>query len=467
VTSNEVSILDVIADKFPRFMGESFAGWRAILAAAFGLPVEDMELIEKLTKRTRLPLRQVAELYLVCGRRAGKSLVCALLAVYFTCYRSYPNLIPGETAQFVVVSASKQQAKAVKRYFLGLLRTRPELAAMIVGETDESVSLSNGIDLVVLAGNYRTVRSGTIISSLIDEAAFLRNEEDGSSNTDEELVGALLPGMATIDDAMLMVLSSPYREQGILFDAYREHFGNDASDDVLVVQADTRSLNPTIKQSVIDRLYAKDPAKAASEYGAAFRTDLADFIPRAVVEACVSPGVELRAPVPGRVYAAHVDPAGGTGQDSFTLAIASNVNGKAVLDLLLEYRPPFKPSEVIAQIVAACRAYRVERVVGDSYAGGFSGEQFQKNGMVYEKCSRNRSQLYLDVLPLLNSASVDLLDDKRMVAQFANLERRTAKGGKDSVDHKPGSHDDLVTSVAGALVAVGASDAPQFRVRNF
>jgi hypothetical protein len=122
---------------------------------------------------------------------------------------------------------------------------------------------------------------------------------------------------------------------------------------------------------------------------------------------------------------------------------------------------------VIAQIVAACRAYRIEKVTGDSYAGGFSREQFEKNGMAYEKCDRNRSQLYLDFLPLVTSGSADLLDDPRMVAQFAALERRTAKGGRDSVDHKPGAHDDLCTAVAGALVAVGASDAPQYRVRSF
>lgn len=128
----EETILDVIRDDFPQFLAESFAGWRAILAAAFGLPVEDMPLIERLTARTRLPMKQVAELYLVCGRRAGKSLIAALIAVYFTAYRVYPSLVSGETAQFVVVSASKQQAKTIKRYYLGLMRSRPELAAMVI-----------------------------------------------------------------------------------------------------------------------------------------------------------------------------------------------------------------------------------------------------------------------------------------------------------------------------------------------
>jgi hypothetical protein len=32
------------------------------------------------------------------------------------------------------------------------------------------------------------------------------------------------------------------------------------------------------------------------------------------------------------------------------------------------------------------------------------------------------------------------------------LERRTARGGKDSIDHSPGQHDDVANAVAGALV---------------
>jgi hypothetical protein len=35
--------------------------------------------------------------------------------------------------------------------------------------------------------------------------------------------------------------------------------------------------------------------------------------------------------------------------------------------------------------------------------------------------------------------------------QLRFLERRTARGGKDSIDHGPGQHDDLANSVAGAL----------------
>ena len=53
-------------------------------------------------------------------------------------------------------------------------------------------------------------------------------------------------------------------------------------------------------------------------------------------------------------------------------------------------------------------------------------------------------------MPLLNSNRIELLDHPRLVAQLCGLERRTARGGRDSIDHAPGGHDDLANAVAGA-----------------
>src|SRR5262249_32943467 len=70
---------------------------------------------------------------------------------------------------------------------------------------------------------------------------------------------------------------------------------------------------------------------------------------------------------------------------------------------------------------------------------------------------RPKSELYRELLPLVNSRRVELLDHPRLISQLLGLERRTARGGKDSIDHAPNAHDDLVNAVAGALVAVADS----------
>ena len=67
-----------------------------------------------------------------------------------------------------------------------------------------------------------------------------------------------------------------------------------------------------------------------------------------------------------------------------------------------------------------------------------------------EQSAEPKSSLYTNLLPLLNSYRIELLDHPRLVAQLCGLERRTARGGRDSIDHAPGGHDDLANAVAGA-----------------
>ena len=42
----------------------------------------------------------------------------------------------------------------------------------------------------------------------------------------------------------------------------------------------------------------------------------------------------------------------------------------------------------------------------------------------------------------------------RLSAQLVSLERRCVRGGRDSIDHPPGGHDDVCNSAAGVLVQV-------------
>jgi hypothetical protein len=48
-------------------------------------------------------------------------------------------------------------------------------------------------------------------------------------------------------------------------------------------------MNPSIDPAVIEEAFQDDPASAAAEYGAVFRDDIADFVTREAVDACVIP----------------------------------------------------------------------------------------------------------------------------------------------------------------------------------
>jgi hypothetical protein len=103
-------------------------------------------------------------------------------------------------------------------------------------------------------------------------------------------------------------------------------------------------------------------------------------------------------------------------------------------------------------------------VTGDRYAGEWPRERFREHGITYELSDRPKSDLYRDVLPSLNSGKVELLDLPRLAGQFCNLERRTARGGRDAIDHAPGAHDDLANAAAGALLAVCGTSAGSYSV---
>ena len=60
--------------------------------------------------------------------------------------------------------------------------------------------------------------------------------------------------MATVPGALLLVISSPYSRRGALWDAHRRHYGQEG-DPVLVWQASTEQMNPTVNPEVIRRAY--------------------------------------------------------------------------------------------------------------------------------------------------------------------------------------------------------------------
>jgi hypothetical protein len=73
---------------------------------------------------------------------------------------------------------------------------------------------------------------------------------------------------------------------------------------------------------------------------------------------------------------------------------------------------------------ACCGLYRV---TGDRYSAAWVVETMPQSGISYEHSQLTRSELYLECLPLLNSRKLKLLDIRKTVGQFANLERRTAR----------------------------------------
>jgi hypothetical protein len=100
------------------------------------------------------------------------------------------------------------------------------------------------------------------------------------------------------------------------------------------------------------------------------------------------------------------------------------------------------------------RRYGIAETKGDRYSAEWCRERFRVHRITYRASDLTKSDLYLSLLPAINSRRVDLLDNARLISQLAGLERRSGRSGRDSVDHRPGSRDDIANAVAGCLVNV-------------
>jgi hypothetical protein len=367
-------------------------------------------------------------------------------------------LAAGEVGVIPLVASDRDQARNSLAYLKGLTK-HPIVAPYVARVLRDAVEFRTGAVVRVATASWRSTRGFTMLDAILEECAFYQIE--GSANPDEEILTAIRPALLTVPGARLYGISSPYARRGILWKAYEKCWGRDDAD-VLVFSADTLSLNPTVNAAEIARAFEDDPLTAASEYGrdgvVAFRLDVEAFLSADAVDVVISRERPLElAPRAGVHYVAFTDPSGGS-QDSWTLAIAHREEERSILDVVRERRPPFSPEQVVSEYAALLKSYHVSEVTGDHYGGEFPRELFRAHGTAYIPAERTKSDFYRELLPLVNGGRVELPGDGRLKQQLVGLERRVARGGKDSIDHAPGGRDDVANAVAGALVLAASGE---------
>ena len=416
----------------------------------------NFELYRKCTGRQTIPSGPVKEVWAQVGRGGGKTRAAAA-ALVATAVREYPGLAPGERGKAFLLAQNRGTARQAFGYVRGILKSDPLLERMIINETKSTISLNNGVDIETVTASYRHVRGFSIVSAVADEVAFWWLDSD-SANSDMEVLAALRPGLARVPGSVLWVISSPHVTRGALYEANKKYFGNDEADHVLFWQATTSEMNPTFDASEIERAFSEDSSSARVEYNSEFRKEAETYVSAEALDAAIETDRIVLPPSKSTRYQAFVDTAGGTGGDSSTLAIGhveEHSDGEApptfVVDVVVERRPPFAPSETLKEFSALLKLYGVSKVVGDRYAGAFPAEAFAKSGVKFEPTAFSKSDLYKNVLPLITSGRVELLDKPRLRNQMLNLERRS-RGGRETIDHVRGAHDDVANAVAGVLV---------------
>jgi hypothetical protein len=432
---------------------DTWATWRAVLKAGFALPMTDDEktLFAEVSGGRALPQKRVDEIFACIGRRGGKSRIAALILVYLACFVDHSHrLSPGETGYILCLSWTLKQAQLVLGYCRAMLEQSPILAQQIVNANTEEIKLKNNITIASHPASFKSIRGRSLLGVVLDELAMFRVEAT-SANPDVEVYRAVEHGLMApegTDHGMVVAISTPFGEAGLLYDRYQQSFGKDDAECLF-----TRVFKPTQSQSRIDKKMAADPEGARAELLAEFRAEQAAYVDRALVEACIEKGIESR-PLSRLRHCAFVDMSGGR-VDSSVLAISHRDGDQVILDRIVEVKAPHDPVEVIQTFAGVLREFRLRVVHGDKYAGNFVPREFHELEISYMESARDKSQLFLDALPLFTSGNAVLLDDKRLVEQLCRLRRVTGKGGRDKVEKRDGDRDDRANAVCGSLVLAG------------
>lgn len=454
-----MNIIQAINDPklFQPYLGDlsTWRPWFAALRTLYGLPLGpgSARNVRRCTGRdpSLLPADGFDTALFLTGRRSGKSRVAGLVGAYEATIAGHETkLAPGETGVVAICSPTRKQSKIVKKYVRAALDT-DLLRGEVVRETDEGFQLRNGIVIDILAGDFRTVRGHTLVAAIVDEAAFFGYDDEAKVRSDTELIRAIKPSLATTG-GKLIAISSPYARRGWCYTTHKRYHGNDAGR-TLVWSAPSRRMNPTLPQRVVDEAMEEDLQAAKSEYLGEFRDDVSALVSRTTVEAAVVSGRLELLPNRDTTYTAFADLSGGRADDA-ALAIGHRDGQRVIIDRVWRWRPPHNPQAVIVQMAAELRRYGVSRVNGDNYAAEFAVSAFASSGIRFIRSKMAKSELYLELLPLLSAGEVELTDDPHIVTQLAGLERKPRSGGRDSVDHAPGGHDDLANVIAGVAATV-------------
>src|SRR5713101_6943782 len=116
-----LNIVETISDGKlfgPWFSGESWDVWKAILKAAYALPLTAQERAYfRAVAEREPPAQQAREMWVVAGRRAGKDSVASVIAAQAAAFFDpIGKLRGGERAVVMCLAVDREQARIVLGY---------------------------------------------------------------------------------------------------------------------------------------------------------------------------------------------------------------------------------------------------------------------------------------------------------------------------------------------------------------
>ncbi|MGD0123477.1 MAG: hypothetical protein ABSC46_13065 [Candidatus Limnocylindrales bacterium] len=391
------------------------------------------------------------------GRRSGKGRIAATVATFEATVNAAAHLaaVPvDEQVAIVVVATSQKQARIVHRFVRAFLR-RPELASLVVRDTDDEIELTNGIVIVTVPCHAASARGLAIAVAIFEEAAWFAGR-DGSPLDPKEIWDALVPGTAQFPERRVIVMSTPRWSVG-WFATICEQAGSGRWPDMRHWHGTTAEMNPSIPASFLEQEQAKDPAAFRREYEAEFDAAIAAVFDDALVRAAIADRADLPA-LPGQAYVASID-AAFTG-DTFALVLGHvGEQARILVDRVRGWTGsranPVRIDETLDEIALICRAYNGAPVLIDQFAAEPIRQGLAKRGLqVYPRPWTQESKV--DAVAAMRRAlyggRLEIPRHRELIAELVSLEQRPSPSGRPRIAAPGSGHDDYASALM-ALVA--------------
>lgn len=415
---------------------------------------------------------QRAVIAAVCGARGGKSyLLIALRLLWGMLVRDLSSLAPGQRAVALLIAQNDKLRREVVRYALGAVQSKPELAALLVGEPTadgfrlrrpdgQLVAFETG---VATAGGYGA-RGRSLTDFAMDEAAFFRDASFAVN--DEEIFRAgsarVLPGGQTI------VASTPWAEAGLLYDLWKRNFGK--PEDALVAHAPTLVVHDSeMTRAIVAREEARDPDNARREFGAEFMTGgTTVFFEGSTLDAAETHPPEWFGLTPGDRVAAGAD--FGFRSDSSSLILAAHRDGLVHVYGGAEKKPeqgvPLKPSVTVRDFARLIDG-ECSWVMADGHYRESISEHLDEHGLSYLAAPSTPADTYVRARMLLREGRIRIHGVEfrtRLLQQLREVQGRPIAGGGMSIIHPrwaKGGHGDLAAAFVLALWQLWGEELPK------
>ena len=450
-------------------IAESWQNWFSILKMINGedLNEKELALYKKLSGNSYYVPIERKEIWLSIARRSGKSyfisgLVSASALLLYANDKLRRQIgSVGETIFFAVVSPTREMSQRIKSYIQASFEELPNLRECVKGDFTASgftLNCKPEIEIRIFTGAPSTtaLRGATTALIIGDEISYYRRLEGGAINNDFDIYRASTPSLLTVPKSKFIAISSPHTPDGLLYQKFKEHYKKDIHNKTLFLKSDSKTMNPTLPQDEIDEAYKDDPVSAANAYGGDFLLSSGNFIKLASLECLVEKGVTERAydRYSDKTYKFFVDISSGTENgDGFAACVGFSRRNlideslEIYIAKVLHFEAPFNPNTKIKECCELAKAYGLNRVTGDRYGANLVTTQFKNNGITFDYCSKNKSELFKDFLSLANSKKLHLLDNQEVLTQAINL-KRVARLGSEVIE-KGTTPDDLINAVSG------------------